>query len=105
MMLPRYISDEYYANVTGARFDEWHTYYVPCNSTMPDFTLGIESSRITIPGEYMIEKPVELNSTECLGSLQSSEHIMINIMGKCALSAAYVVFDMVNKTMGWAQKV
>lgn len=79
-------------------------YVFPCSSTLPSFTIGIGSARITIPARFINYGAV--SATTCFGGLQSSAGIGINIFGDTTLKAAYVVFDRSTTPprLGWASK-
>jgi aspergillopepsin I len=95
----------YYAQVGGAQYDSSQGGYTfSCSMTLPDFTFGIESSSITIPGAYMNYAPTDDTGDTCFGGIQSSSGIGFNIFGDIALKAALVVFDGGNTRLGWAPK-
>jgi aspergillopepsin I len=96
----------YYAKVSGSSNSNTYGGYVyPCSTTLPSFTFGVGSARITIPGNYMNYGPVVDGSSTCFGGLQSSSGIGINIFGDVALKAAFVVFNGGSSpTLGWAAK-
>ncbi|KAI8627616.1 secreted aspartic proteinase precursor [Xylariaceae sp. FL1651] len=103
LYLPSSIVSAYYAQVSGARNNAAAGGYVfSCSATLPSFTFGVGSARITIPGKYMNYAPY--SGSTCFGGLQSSSGIGINIFGDVALKAAYVVFDASGPRIGWASK-
>lgn len=106
LYLPTAIVRAYYAQVSGSSNSNTYGGYVfPCSRTLPSFTFGVSSARITIPGTYMNYGPVSTGSSTCFGGLQSSSSIGINIFGDVALKAAFVVFNGASTpTIGWASK-
>ncbi|RYC57510.1 hypothetical protein CHU98_g8699 [Xylaria longipes] len=103
LYLPYSIAEAYYAQIPGGGFyAQSGGYVVPCNATLPDFTFGVNTGRVVIPGSYMNFAPY--NSTTCYGSIQSSTGLGINIFGDIALKAAYVIFDTDGPRVGWASK-
>ena len=96
----------YYSKVSGSSNSATYGGYIfKCSTTLPSFTFGVGSARITIPGTYMNYGPVATGSTNCFGGLQSSSGIGINIFGDVALKAAFVVFNGASSpTIGWASK-
>jgi hypothetical protein len=101
-LLPAAVVKAYYAQVKGATNDQSAGGYVfPCSATLPDFTFGVGSARIKIPGSYI--NYATYQGSQCFGGLQDSSDIGINIFGDIALKAAFVVFDSTPK-LGWAAK-
>ncbi|KAH8156354.1 hypothetical protein CIB48_g11891 [Xylaria polymorpha] len=81
LYVPSTIVSAYYAQVSGAKNDRTAGGYIfPCSASLPDFTFGVGSARI------------------------SSSGIGINIFGDIVLKAAYVVFDSNGPRIGWATK-
>lgn len=106
LYLPTTIVKAYYAQVSGSSNSNTYGGYIfPCSRTLPSFTFGVSSARITIPGTYLNYGPVSTGSSTCFGGLQSSADIGINIFGDVALKAAFVVFNGASTpTIGWASK-
>ncbi|KAM5349850.1 hypothetical protein ACJ41O_006355 [Fusarium nematophilum] len=105
LLLPTSVNRAYYAKVSGARFDSSLSAYVfSCSAKLPSFSFAVGGSTITIPASYMNYAPVSEGSSTCLGGLQPSDDIGVNIFGDIALKAAFVVFDGGNKRLGWAKK-
>ncbi|KAI1365122.1 secreted aspartic proteinase precursor [Xylaria arbuscula] len=103
LYVPSTIVSAYYAQVSGAKNNAAAGGYVfPCSASLPDFTFGVGSARIVIPGEYINYAPY--TGTTCFGGIQSSSGIGINIFGDVALKSAYVVFDSTGPRLGWASK-
>ncbi|CAF3451938.1 hypothetical protein SNK03_009243 [Fusarium graminearum] len=105
LLLPSAINSAYYAKVSGARYSSSYGGYVfSCSATLPNFSFAVGGVTITIPGSYINYAPVQDGSSTCLGGIQPSEDIGINIFGDIALKAAFVVFDGGNQQVGWAKK-
>ncbi|KAM0316768.1 hypothetical protein ACHAPQ_011206 [Fusarium lateritium] len=118
--LPEKVNKAYYAQVEGAKEDETAGGYVfPCDTKLPDFTINIGDTGITVPGSYMNFAPLEgpeptepgkeVKTTKtspgsCFGGLQSSGSSDLNILGDIALKAAFVVFDAEKTRIGFAKK-
>jgi len=104
LYLPSSIVTAYYKKVSGSSNSRTYGGYVfPCSATLPTFTFGVGSARITIPAAYMNYGAVATNV--CFGGLQSSSGIGINIFGDVALKSAFVVFNGGSSpTLGWAEK-
>lgn len=106
LYLPLTIVKAYYAKVSGSSNSNTYGGYVfPCSATLPTFTFGVGSARITIPANYLNYGPVSTGSSTCFGGLQDSSDIGINIFGDVALKSAFVVFNGASSpTLGWATK-
>lgn len=106
LLLPASIAKAYYAKVSGARYDSRQAGYVfSCKANLPDFTFGVGSAKITIPGSYINFAPVDATGAQCYGGIQEDTGIGFAIYGDIALKAAFVVFDGGNSTrLGWASK-
>ena len=106
LYLPATVVKAYYSKVSGSSNSAIYGGYVfPCSATLPTFTFGVGSARITIPAAYMDYGPVTTGSKTCFGGLQDSSGIGINIFGDVALKSAFVVFNGASTpTIGWASK-
>ncbi|CAG7559422.1 unnamed protein product [Fusarium equiseti] len=105
LLLPDAVNSAYYAKVSGARYSSSYGGWVfSCSATLPNFSFGVGGVTITIPGSYINYAPVQEGSSTCLGGIQPSDDIGINIFGDIALKAAFVVFDGGNQQVGWAKK-
>lgn len=106
LYLPASVVKAYWSKVSGAvNNNSVGGYVFPCSATLPDFTFGVGSARIVIPGEYMDFGAISTGSSSCFGGLQSSADLGINIFGDVALKAAFVVFDgSSTPRLGWASK-
>lgn len=106
LYLPSAVAKAYWASVSGSQNSNSAGGYVfPCSATLPNFTFGVGSARITIPGDYMDFGAISSGSSTCFGGIQSSSGIGINIFGDVALKAAFVVFDgSTTPRLGFASK-
>lgn len=103
LLLPDAMVKAYYAAVKGAGPDKGAGGWVfPCNEVLPDWTFGIGYYRGVVPGRYMNYHAV--NSTHCFGGIQGSDNIGFSIFGDVLLKAQFVVFDLGNLRLGWANK-
>ncbi|KAI1371131.1 endothiapepsin [Hypoxylon crocopeplum] len=104
-LLPDSVVTAYYRQVSGAKLDNQQGGYTfPCSASLPDFVFGVESSKVTIPGEFVNYAPVD--DSTCFGGIQSDEGIGFSIFGDVALKAAFVVFDTTEGSprLGFAKK-
>lgn len=105
LLVPDAVVSDYYSQVDGASYDNSQAGYTfSCGTTLPDFIFGVESSTITVPGEYINYAPTDDSGVTCFGGIQSSDGIGISIFGDVALKSAFVVFDGGNTQLGWASK-
>ncbi|ELQ38623.1 hypothetical protein MCOR02_004662 [Pyricularia oryzae] len=107
MLLPMDLTKMYYDQVPGAEYNEWYdSYTFPCNETknLPSWDFQIAGLNGTVPGHYI----AYTNVTEklCYGGIQpwSAETYGFGILGDVFLKAVYAVFDVQNKTVGFANK-
>lgn len=107
LFLPDNVVEEYYQGVQGARYNtRVGGVTFPCSSaaSLPPLSIIIANSAVTIPPAYMNQGPTKPNGTTCIGSLQSSINLGLNIFGDVFLKACYVVFDAGNMQLGFASK-
>ncbi|RMD43910.1 hypothetical protein DV735_g1171, partial [Chaetothyriales sp. CBS 134920] len=105
LLLPDSVVDAYYAQVSGAENSSSEGGYVfPCSASLPNFVVGIGSSRFTIPGSYLNYAPTDSTGSTCFGGLQSDAGIGLAIYGDIFLKAVFVVFDNDNLRLGVAAK-
>jgi hypothetical protein len=105
LLLPDSVVTAYYEQVSGAKYDSSQGGYVfPCSITLPNFVVGIGSTRITIPGKYINYAPIDSTGRTCFGGVQNDSGIGFAIYGDIALKAAFVVFDGGKTQLGWASK-
>lgn len=63
LYLPSTIVTNYYAKVSGARYDSTQGGYTfPCSATLPSITLGVGSYKAVVPGSYVNYAPVSSTS-------------------------------------------
>ena len=65
MLLDDALVEAYYNKVTGAENDAQQGGYVfPCDATLPDYIVGVEDAKFTIPGKFINFAPVD-DSGQC----------------------------------------
>lgn len=105
LLLPTAVVEAYYQQLAGAVYDNTQGGYTfSCSNTPPDFTFGIGSASITIPGSFINFSPVDDTGSTCFGGIQEDTGIGFSIFGDIALKAAFVVFDGGADQLGWASK-
>lgn len=105
LLLPTAVVKAYYKQVSGASYDNSQGGYTfSCSKTLPDFTFGVGSARIKIPGSFINFAPVDDTGSTCFGGIQDDSGIGFAIFGDIALKAAFVVFDGGETRLGWASK-
>lgn len=102
LLLDSSIVDQYYQQVPGASVDSSQGGYTfDCSTQLPGFDFSVGGGQITIPGSLL--NYGDAGNGKCFGGLQSNNG-GDNIFGDIALKAAYVIFDIGNMQLGWAQK-
>ncbi|KAK1827393.1 Endothiapepsin [Podospora conica] len=100
MMMDKRLVKMFWTQVPGARFDKdiWG-YVYPCNATLPDLVLGTNTSHtqrdepLRIPG-FLLQYGRPDTNGECLGGIQDSPQLDLNIIGDTGLKAAFVVHEL-----------
>ncbi|KAK0737311.1 aspartic peptidase domain-containing protein [Apiosordaria backusii] len=107
MLLSPDVVDMYYSSVPTSRQDRslggvWH---FPCNTTLPDFELGLANGWVaTVPGKYINYTVFEDMPGQCMGALQPFYSEDFGILGDIFLKAVYAVFDVAGGRIGFAHK-
>ncbi|RMZ88204.1 hypothetical protein DV736_g4573, partial [Chaetothyriales sp. CBS 134916] len=105
LLLDDLIVDTYYLNISGASYSLTDGGWVfPSSADLPDFVVGINGAKLTIPGSYLKYAPTDDSGETTYGGLQSSDGIGVNIFGDIFLKAVFVVFDNDNLQLGFASK-
>lgn len=103
LLLPQSIVTAYWSKVPGALYDlSQGAYTFPCAATLPSFTFGIGTYRGVVPGNYM--NYGQVSATTCYGGLQSKGIVPFAVFGDVLLKAQFVVFDLGNTKVGFANK-
>ncbi|KAI9166552.1 hypothetical protein HJFPF1_02661 [Paramyrothecium foliicola] len=103
LLVPDEIVNAYYDGVEGAEYDDYQGMIVfPCETSLPDFYFGLGAFRGLVPGNYI--NYGQANDTHCFGGIQTSEGIPFAVLGDILLKAQFVVFDLGNKRVGFANK-
>jgi len=105
LLVPSRIVRDYYARVAGSLYDSyWAGMVFPCEAVMPDFSfyIGTGGYKGVVPGRYV--NYVSVNGTHCYGGIQSSDAIGFAVFGALALKAQFVVFDLGEMRIGFAEK-
>jgi len=121
MLMPEEIVTAYYnTSVPGATLgNDTFMWTFPCDTELPDFYIGFgggkhkngsasaaEKWNVTIPGRYFnyTTLDTDLNSTTCVGGMQSGLGMGFSILGDVFLKAIFAVFDIGGKRIGFAEK-
>lgn len=100
LLTPNEVAAKVYSNVGIYRNEPLPGYYVPCDATVPEFTLNIGGVfNVTIPSEHLKYQPVGNN--ECYGGVQPSNEEYYRL-GITFLRTVYVAFDMRGPSVGFA---
>jgi aspergillopepsin I len=75
-------------------YDNTGLYIFPCNAKLPDLAFSVGSSYTgVVPGKYINYSVTGLGDGNCIGGLQSSDDIGINIVGDILLKSQFVIFE------------
>ncbi|EFY92425.1 aspartyl protease [Metarhizium acridum CQMa 102] len=107
LILPLAVVEAYWATVPSAEpaalpGNAGYAWIFPCDTTLPDFTFGVGSGRVTVPGKD-INYAVNEGST-CVGGIAYYRGLNgLAIFGDVALKSSFVVYDDGNNRLGWAK--
>lgn len=97
LLLPDAIVSAYYAQVSGAKYDNTQGGYVfSCSATLPSFTAVIGGQKFVVPGSYI--NYAQVTTSQCYGGIQSDDGIGFSIFGDIFLKSQFVVFSMESST-------
>ncbi|CAG7559239.1 unnamed protein product [Fusarium equiseti] len=103
LLLPDRLVNFYYRKVKGSYIDQDYGVWVfPCTANLPSFYFGFGKYRGKVPGHYI--NYGRLTDKVCYGGIQSSEGIGFAILGDILLKAQFVVFDLKQNRVGFANK-
>ncbi|KAF3940870.1 Penicillopepsin [Dactylella cylindrospora] len=106
------MSDEvvrrYYSKVAASQYAQNRGGWIyPCKEKLPDLYVPFGGSFAKIPGKYMTYTTLDSKGATCFGSLQTlggSNAKLPYIYGDIFFKANYVIFDMKNGKVGFANK-
>ncbi|KAJ3524742.1 hypothetical protein NM208_g11938 [Fusarium decemcellulare] len=110
LFMPPSLAGMYWIEVPGMRVDPRldNAFTFPCQfaNGLPDLMFKLPGTEhvLTIPGPYLNYGPVESDPEYCWGGMQSAEGLGVTIFGDVMLKALYVVFDIENNKVGFANK-
>ncbi|KAK7413201.1 hypothetical protein QQX98_007925 [Neonectria punicea] len=111
LFMPPSLAGMYWLEVPGMRVDPRlaDAFTFPCNLAegLPDLMFKLPGDNehvLTIPGPYLNYGPVEGDPEYCWGGMQSAEDLEVTIFGDMMLKALFVVFDLENHRVGFANK-
>ncbi|KAM0428646.1 hypothetical protein ACHAPT_007010 [Fusarium lateritium] len=110
LFMPASLAAMYWYDVPGMRVDPRldNSFTFPCEFAdgLPDLMFKLPGTEhvLNIPGPYLNYGPVKDDPEYCWGGMQSDESIGVTIFGDVVLKALYVVFDLENNKVGFANK-
>ncbi|RKL35348.1 hypothetical protein BFJ72_g8867 [Fusarium proliferatum] len=110
LFLPGDLASMYWYDVPDMRVDPrlGDSFTFPCKfaNNLPDLMFKVPGTEhvLRIPGPYLSYSTTDNDSDYCWGGLQSAESLGVTIIGDIALKALYVVFDIENNKVGFANK-
>ncbi|KID59820.1 Endothiapepsin [Metarhizium brunneum] len=100
IFVPENVARAYYRKVPTSTGGGNFQYVFKCGNPLPDFSFNVENTVITIPGKYLDLGPTGLPQNGfCLSAIQRGK---TTIFGTPALQAAFVVYDVGNRRLGFA---
>lgn len=100
----------YYDQVPGSvNSAQFAAYLIPCDATLPDFTVTISGKAFTVPGSLLNLQAI--NSTTCVGNIQAipPSNLGSIVQPNACLGATFMLqhltaFDLGTLQVGFAQK-
>jgi hypothetical protein len=103
-LLPPDIVSTYYSAVNGAVNSD-SGIEVPCNATLPDFTLIVGNHLAVMPGRFIqTNASTTADKSLCFGGIQLQPPGFNAVYGDNFLFSQFVVFDAGNQRIGFAEK-
>jgi aspergillopepsin I len=103
VLLPQSMTNKYYAQVKGAWQQSNGFWMYPCSSTMPTFTFGIGTTRLTVGPKNMVFLNLD-DGVNCLGAIQQTDEDSYVLIGAPWLEGLFVVHDYGAKRIGFAAR-
>jgi aspergillopepsin I len=96
--LPEAVVNDYYSHIKGYKLKEGGSRTYPCNSTVPDFHLKIDSTTLTIPGRDVNYTVYDPNIGLCTGAITSQLNNKYSVLGNLFMKNYYVVHSQEDAT-------
>ncbi|TQS32407.1 hypothetical protein Golomagni_07273, partial [Golovinomyces magnicellulatus] len=107
LAVPNAVAKAYWSNVSGAqRIDQkgQHIWVFTCNTKLPDFTVGVGSTKVVVPGSFINYAKANDAGTYCVGGISSLDgYDNLAILGDVFLKPNFVVYDDANSRIGFAK--
>ncbi|KAL5118105.1 hypothetical protein ACEQ8H_003940 [Pleosporales sp. CAS-2024a] len=105
LLVDQPVANTYYSQVQGARLSAQAGGFIyPCQTTLPDFSVGVGDHFATIPGNLLTFAAVDKAKTMCFGGIQGNQGAGMQIFGDVMFRAQFVVFNGGNQSLGFGQK-
>jgi len=104
--IARTAADAYFTQVSGSRFDTGRgAYTFPCTTKLPDFTFGLGSAQVSIPGAHLMSNSSSSNNGKtCTSKLNVGNGDGPYLWGQSFIQEFFVVFDWSQGRVGFANK-
>jgi hypothetical protein len=104
--IPRVATDAYFSQVPGSRFDTGRgAFSFACTAKLPDFTFGIGSEQLSIPGAHLVSNSGSFdNGKTCTSKLNVASGDGPYLWGQSFIQEFFVVFDWSQGRVGFANK-
>ncbi|KAG5769218.1 hypothetical protein H9Q72_003490 [Fusarium xylarioides] len=89
--LPEAVVNDYYSHIKGYKLTDGGSRTYPCNSTIPDFHLKIDSTTLTISGRDVNYTVYDPNSRLCTGAITTQLNNKYSVLGNLFMKNYYVV--------------
>lgn len=103
-LLPVSMANKYYAQVRGAYQLSSGFWTFPCTATLPTFTFGIGTARITIQPKNMVFLELD-DKIMCLGAIQNTDDDSYVLIGTPWLEGLFLIHDYGQKRLGFGTRV
>lgn len=106
-VIPLSAATAYWRQVRGAqRVDQQgqHLWLYSCSTKLPDYSITVGSSKVTIPGSFIRYAQNGAGSPYCVGGIAAIDgYDSLAILGDIFLKPNFVVFDDANSRIGFAK--
>ncbi|RBR19331.1 hypothetical protein FVER53590_08402 [Fusarium verticillioides] len=96
--LPEAVVNDYYSHIKGYKLTEGGSRTYPCNATVPDFHLKIDSTTLTIPGRDVNYTVYDPTTRLCTGAITTQLNNKYSVLGNLFMKNYYVIHSQEDAT-------